>query len=318
MISCTEFIPCYSELFTYLHEHYGKEEVVRFWDFLFTPDGKGIPLINFLEKEGIHGCWSYWSGTLNEEAADFTIMLNEKKGWYREVMHYCPSKGRLLELEQEIGLKPYPDYCQHCSYYRGALEKAGLKQVNFRDEVDKAKCSGLIYDPKVFDGDVEIDEDTLIMERKASDNEYFHRDFHSSMNMGIEYVGRKFGREAVKDFLTQYTEHVYCKVIEEIGTGGLDVIERKIRDTYQKEHAEDALSIMRTEQLLKVVIRYCPAVKHLHETGREVSSWYRYTTEDVMEVLAEKGGYSFTMESYDEDTGASSYSFEKKENKSCF
>ena len=77
MISCTEFIPAYSELFTYLEDQYGREEVDRFWKYLFVPDGKGIPLIGFVECEGIAGCYSYWAGTLNEEAADFTMYLNE-------------------------------------------------------------------------------------------------------------------------------------------------------------------------------------------------------------------------------------------------
>ena len=53
MISCTEFIPSYSELFSYLEDHYGRAEVDAFWKYLFVPDGKGIPLINFIEKEGI-------------------------------------------------------------------------------------------------------------------------------------------------------------------------------------------------------------------------------------------------------------------------
>ena len=66
MISCTEFIPAYSELFTYLEDQYGREEVDRFWKYLFVPDGKGIPLIGFVEREGIAGCYSYWAGTLNE------------------------------------------------------------------------------------------------------------------------------------------------------------------------------------------------------------------------------------------------------------
>ena len=58
MISCTEFIPCYSELFTYLENKNGRGEVDRFWKYLFVPDGKGIPLINFVMKEGIKGCYS--------------------------------------------------------------------------------------------------------------------------------------------------------------------------------------------------------------------------------------------------------------------
>ena len=36
MISCTEFIPCYSELITYLERKAGREEVSRFWKYLFS------------------------------------------------------------------------------------------------------------------------------------------------------------------------------------------------------------------------------------------------------------------------------------------
>ena len=135
MISCTEFIPSYSELFTYLEAEHGRDEVDRFWNYLFQPDGKGIPLVGFIEREGIKGCWSYWKGTLNEEAADFTMYLNEKRGFYHNVMHHCPSKGRLLELKEEIGIEPYHDYCLHCDLYRLAAEKCG--KVLARDLSEK-------------------------------------------------------------------------------------------------------------------------------------------------------------------------------------
>lgn len=104
MISCTEFIPAYSELFTYLEDKYGREEVDRFWKYLFEPDGKGIPLINYVQKEGIRGCFTYWSGSLNEEAADFIMYLNEQRGFFLLDMHRCPSKGHLLNLKEEIGI----------------------------------------------------------------------------------------------------------------------------------------------------------------------------------------------------------------------
>ncbi len=312
MVSCTEFIPSYSELFTYLEDKHGRQEVSNFWKYLFTPDGKGIPLISFVEREGIRGCFSYWSGSLNEEAADFTMYVNEKRGFFYLAMHQCPSKGRLLKLKDEIGIEPYHDYCLHCDSYRAAIEKVGLKYIyNFEGQA-RASCSILIYDPKVFDGQVIIDEDTEIMDRKASENEYFHRDFHSSMNMGIHYVGENYGLEAVREYLTRYTKNVYRPVIADIKNRGLAALADKIQDTYCKEKAEDALELTLTEDSLLVNIHYCPAVKHLRATGREVSPWYRYTTEVVMEVLAEAGGYGFSMVSYDEDTGAASYRFEKK------
>ena len=225
MISCTEFIPAYSELFTYLEEKNGRGEVDNFWAYLFKPDGNGIPLINFVQKEGIRGCFSYWSGSLNEEAADFTMYLNEKRGFYHNVMHHCPSKGRLLELKEEIGIEPYHDYCLHCDLYRLAAEKCGLRYIYNFNGTDKAACSMLIYDPKVFDGRVIIDEDTLVMDRKAADNEYFHRDFHSSMNMGVHYVGENYGMDAVREYLTKYTLNVYKPVLAAMKENGLAPIE---------------------------------------------------------------------------------------------
>ena len=311
MISCTEFIPAYSELFTYLENKHGRAEVDRFWKYLFVPDGKGIPLIGFVEREGIAGCYSYWSGTLNEEAADFTMYLNEKRGFFYSEMHRCPSKGRLLELKDKIGITPYHDYCLHCDSYRSAVEKVGLKYIYNFQGIEKAACSMLIYDPKIFDGRVIIDEDTKIMDRKASENEYFHRDFHSSMNMGIEYLGMNYGTEAVKEYLETYTCNVYKKVIEDIKNRGLSAIADMIRDTYKKEKAENALTVLTDGNLLEVYISACPAVTHLHKTGREVSHWFPYTTETVMEVLAQAAGCRFAMLSYDEATGKARYRFEK-------
>ncbi|MDO4487680.1 MAG: hypothetical protein Q4B67_01120 [Eubacteriales bacterium] len=311
MISCTEFIPCYSELFTYLEEKNGRDEVSRFWDYLFKPTGDGIPLINFVKKEGIRGCFSYWKGTLNEEAADFTMYLNEKRGFFMNVMHKCPSKGRLLQLKDDIGITPYHDYCLHCDSYRYAVEKVGLKYIYNFNGIDHAACSMLIYDPKVFDGRVIIDEDTEIMDRKASDNEYFHRDFHSSMNMGIHYVGENYGLECVKEFLERYTKNVYAPVFKDMEKNGLKAIESKILDTYKKEHSEDAVTTELNGDTLTVNVSYCPGVKHLKATGRVVSPWYRYTTEVVMDTLAKAGGFTFVMDSYDEETGAAKYHFTK-------
>ena len=309
MISCTEFIPAYSELFTYLEDNYGRDEVDCFWKYLFEPTGDGIPLINFVKKEGIRGCFSYWSGTLTEEASDCTIYLNEKAGWFMNVMYKCPSKGRLLKLRDEIGIEPYHDYCLHCDSYRAAIEKVGLKYLYNFEGVDHAACTLLVYDPKVFDGRVIIDENTEKLEVRASENEYFHRDFHSSMNMGIHYLGENYGFSAVDDYLRRYTGNVYTKEIADIAKRGVQAIADKICDTYEKEKTPDAAEILCDGKTLTVNVKYCPAVKHLKETGRVVSPWYRYTTETVMQVLAEKAGLTFTMESYDEQTGAARYTF---------
>ncbi len=312
MISCTEFIPLYSELFTYLEENYGRKEVDDFWEYLFVPDGDGIPLISFLEEQGIRGCYTYWAGTLNEEAADFSMYLNEKDGWFKEVMHHCPSKGRLLELEKEIGIKPYRDYCLHCDHYRAAVEKAGFEYVFDFCGTDKAQCSLLIYDPKKFPKKLVVDENTIQMHRNASDNEYFHPDFHSGLNMGIQYLGDKYGEKVLCDFLERYTNNVCKKVIEDIKIHGIQAIEEKIINTYNIEKSIEVLNVIKKDDKTTFEIAYCPAVKHLNETGRKVTPWFSYTTTVVMQVLAKYADAQFKMELYDDATGKAIYSFIKQ------
>ncbi len=311
MISCTEFIPAYSELFTFLDENYGRKEVDCFWEYLFTPDGTGIPLINHLNEEGIKGCYTYWSGSLNEEAADFSMYLNEKDGWFKINMHRCPSKGRLLELKDSIGIEPYKDYCLHCDHYRESVEKAGLEYIYDFCGTDKASCSILIYDPKKFPKKLNVDKDTLQMHRNAADNEYFHKDFHSSLNNGINYLGEKYGEEVLCNYLEKFTNNVYKKIIADIKIRGVEAIKEKIADTYKKEKSEDVLHITETADKTVFEIDYCPAVKHLNDTGRKVTPWFNYGTTVVMEVFAKHAGLKFTMEEYDTLTGKAKYSFLK-------
>ena len=312
MISCTEFIPSYSELFSFLDENFGGHaEVERFWDYLFKPDGKGIPLINFARKNGLRGCWDYSTGTLTEEAADVTRYFNEKEGWIHSEMHYCPSKGRLLEYEKTIGLKPYYDYCGHCDYYRSAYDLVGIKYFRNHLNVDRASCSMDAIDPKVFRGVMNFDENTQVMEIRSRDREYFHPDFHSSLNMGIHYLATVHGEKALRDYLIRFTKNVYKPVLEEMKVDALAAIEKKIRETYLAEKCPNVLELNREGDTLSVKVSYCPAVKHLHETGRTVSPWFSHSTTVVMETLAEQAGYQFTLVFYDEETGAASYRFSK-------
>lgn len=205
----------------------------------------------------------------------------------------------------------YHNYCQHCDSYRSHVELAGFKYIyNFIGE-DKATCRLFVYDPKVFNGQIRVDENTEIMDIRAADKEYFHPDFHSSMNNGIDYLGENFGLEEVTEYLKLFTHHVYHPVLTAIQEKGLKAIEEKILDTYAAEKAADAVTTTLTGDELKVEVKYCPAVKHLRATGREVSKWFPYTTTVVMQELAAAGGYAFYQESYDEQTGAAVYHFHK-------
>ncbi len=136
MISCTEFIPAYSELFKYLESKGGKQAVIDFWENL--SDTFLNNLRELAAEKGLEGCFEYWSRTLSEEAADFKMTLDEENEVFTIDMKHCPSKGRLLEYKY---LKPYPDYCEHCDLlYRRVLEPLGFEYNIDLSNCDKASC----------------------------------------------------------------------------------------------------------------------------------------------------------------------------------
>lgn len=137
MISCTEFIPAYSELFKFLEARGGRQAVEDFWEHL--SDTFLGNLKSAVEQHGLRGCWIYWSHTLNEEAADFTMELDEEEGQFRIIMHHCPSMGRLLETEH---IEPYHDYCRHCDVlYRRVLEPFGYEYAADLSRCHEAQCA---------------------------------------------------------------------------------------------------------------------------------------------------------------------------------
>lgn len=309
MISCKDFIPVYSEIFCYLESHFGRQEVDNYWDAIFKVNAnKKSPLLICLEKEGLKGCYTYWNGTLNEEAADFTMYLNEKRGFYKLDMHRCPSKGRLVDLQEQIGLKPFPDYCLHCDGYRSACNAVGLDYIYDFQNMDKAGCSILVFDPKVFDGRVIMDKDTVSMHRDASDNEYYHPSFHKSLNQGLHYVGETHGEAGILEVLSNYVNRVVKPLMGEVT---LASIEKMIQEDYAKEKSSDLVTTNLTENGLTVSVVSCPAEKYMRENGYVVSPWYRYATTGVMEELAKLAGCTFVMDSYDEQTGGAEYHFTK-------
>ena len=137
MISCTEFVPLYSELFQYIEDREGKDGVVKYWEYI--SDNYVAPRLgDEVKKNGMRGCWEYWSKSLNEEAADFTMTFDPDAEEFSIVMHHCPSKGM---LDSFTHFEPYNDYCGHCDLlYARVLEKYGIKFINTVSETCPAAC----------------------------------------------------------------------------------------------------------------------------------------------------------------------------------
>ena len=330
MISCTEFIPAYSELFKFIDRKSGRQAVYDYWDFLFQPEKS--PLNDYLEKYGLRGCWEYWNVIYTEEACDGTQLFNEKEGWYLSCMHSCPSKGRFNKLGY---LKPFDEYCKHCNGYDWSLNKYGFVHImDYRGE-EKACCRELIYDPKVFKGNPQevVDKmyacemsgctaettgcpfdsaDALKLTTSPKNLKYLHREFHVSTDRGSNYVLENYGMDGLREYLAQFVAAFHVPLIADIKNRGLKAVEDYLNWLYKTEEASDALAMISAEDLLKVTVRYCPAVRYMKGRGYTPFESYEYCTSMVYEALAEQTGLGFEMKSYDHDTGAAEFCFFKK------
>ena len=135
MISCTEFIMLYSELFKYLEQLRGEEEVVRYWEKLseaFCTD-----LQELVEEKGLEGMKEYCDHVLQSECADYSINLTEDK--LELFINNCPSLGL---LRRNRHMEPYHDYCAHCAVlYAHATDKQfGLKTTLDLIDGEKGFC----------------------------------------------------------------------------------------------------------------------------------------------------------------------------------
>jgi hypothetical protein len=142
-----------------------------------------------------------------------------------------------------------------------------------------------------------------VMERRASDNEYLHKDFHGALSTGLTYVQKHYGEEAVRDYLRQFTRSFYRPLIEEVSRDGLKALERHFRRLYEIEGGD--VDFASSEDELVVCVQACPAVTHMRQQGYPVAETFSETTRTVNEALVEGTPFEAELVEYDEETGRS-------------
>ena len=155
-------------------------------------------------------------------------------------------------------------------------------------------------------------EEHLRMERKASDNEYYHRGFHKTLDLGLRYIGEHYGSDAVKEYLARFTETYYAPLLEQIRKEGLSPLYEYIKETYASEHALQDCQIELKGEKLVVEIKACPVLRFFSQSGYEPSVWFYETTNTVNKTIAERTGLVYSSGVYDPITGHDSYSFQTK------
>jgi hypothetical protein len=316
MISCTEFIPLYSEFFKYLEKKGGHDAVVKYWYYIsdYSIGDRSNPhsLASFIDKCGpFEGAIAYWNHTLTEEACDLVKVIDYNHRCVYTHMRHCPSRGMLNALEH---VEPYYDYCSHCDLiYSRVLEKYGIVYKRDKSGIDHAECRDVLYEkdnPPSFDFTTVSDEELRamccveIIDMKSEDNKYLHRDFHTALDNALRYCGDFFGHGEVVSFLCDYVKYFYAPLITDIKSKGLTALSSFIENMYKKEEASSLLHIDLQENTLTVTVDKCPAIEYMHSLGQEPSQYFIETTRTLYGKLASECGYSFSLEYYNEDGGA--------------
>lgn len=137
MISCTEFILAYNELFNFLYEQGGLAALHDFWRII--SDQYLTNLDQLVQEKGIAGMVEYWGRTLEEETAGYEITASENR--FTLQMHRCPSVGLL----NSSNVEKCPYYCDHCdALYRPIMEREGFSyKIEYLDR-NRGSCRLLI------------------------------------------------------------------------------------------------------------------------------------------------------------------------------
>lgn len=146
---------------------------------------------------------------------------------------------------------------------------------------------------------------------KASDNQYYHKDFHIALNYGIDYLHKNFGAEAVREYLTQFSEAYYSTLRIAIDEDGLLAFKKHYEKIYKIEDAEFSMSFSSDELIIE--LSASPAVTHIKASGHTVSELFHETVVTVNKIICKNTLYDFEVLKYNDENGAYQLRFFRRE-----
>ncbi len=149
-----------------------------------------------------------------------------------------------------------------------------------------------------------------IMERRASDNKYLHRDFHVAMKLALDYCHSLYGDEGVRQYLRQFASAYFQPLRAQMKDRGLVPLRDYFTQIYAAEEAE--VDIVLEDAELTVRVPRCPAVTYLRKMDHDIPAYYDYTTTVVYEELCRDTGVTFVLDEYDRETGRCAMRFTRK------
>ena len=132
-------------------------------------------------------------------------------------------------------------------------------------------------------------KEVKVLDCRASDNPYLHKDFHGALCYIIGYLDDNFGPEATVEYLEQVARTYYAPLAEELEKSGLAALERHWRKIFQIEGGE--FSLRYEDGRLVLTVSVCPAIAHLKEHDWLFTERFCETTAVVNASICRAAGY---------------------------
>ncbi len=149
-----------------------------------------------------------------------------------------------------------------------------------------------------------------VMVRSAADNAYLHKDFHGALSGGIAYLHLRYGEDAVREYLRQFTRNYLAPVRRAVAERGLPALREHFATIYRIEGGEVVFEESADELVLRVAA--CPAVTHMRAHGYPVAPLFYETVKTVNETLVEGTPFAAELVEYDPETGRSVQRFSRR------
>jgi hypothetical protein len=149
-----------------------------------------------------------------------------------------------------------------------------------------------------------------VMRRKASDNEYLHKDFHGALSVGLDYLREHYGDDSVREYLREFALDFYAPLTNDLKQRGLVALKEYFEKLYKTEGGEISITFSPDELVLKV--QACPAVMHIRKNNHAVSPLFYETTKTVNEMICQNTPFAAELVEYDQQTGRSVQRFYRR------
>jgi neutral ceramidase len=156
-----------------------------------------------------------------------------------------------------------------------------------------------------------LHQSVKVMERKASDNKYLHKDFHIALNLMMQYLYENFGKDALIDYLKQFAKAYHKPLIQKLKTGDQEALLNYFNDIYEKE--EWPVKITTGENFIELTQDACPAISHIVKNGSTPCPYYRETYNTVYKTICDDTPFEYKLENFNDTTGACKQIFIRKE-----